>query len=76
MTSQTQRVLEDALRLPPAERAALAAEVLASLDAPSDPEVEAAWAAEIEDRIDAHDRGAIPAAPAQDVFKRLERRRG
>jgi putative addiction module component (TIGR02574 family) len=54
--------LDDALELPVAERAELAADLLASLDGESDPDVDAAWAAEIERRArDAH------ASPDDDI---------
>lgn len=46
MTIDAQKVLEAALTLPERDRAQLAAELLASLDA-VESEVEAAWAAEI-----------------------------
>ena len=49
MTDATNRVLQQALELEPSERAALAAELLASLDA-SENDVQSAWAAEIERR--------------------------
>jgi len=49
MTANTQKILDDALALSAAERAELAAELLASLDE-TEAEVEAAWAAEIERR--------------------------
>lgn len=46
-------MLRDALRLPPTERADIAAELLASLDAPSAPaDVADEWAAEITRRIE------------------------
>ena len=49
MTSRAQELLREALTLPIAERADVAAELLASLDAETDhpAEVEAAWASEI-----------------------------
>jgi putative addiction module component (TIGR02574 family) len=50
MTKTAQKVLDEALQLAIAERAELAAELLASLDGEPDAEVEAAWAAEIERR--------------------------
>ncbi|MDO8479487.1 MAG: addiction module protein [Candidatus Rokubacteria bacterium] len=53
MTSRAQALLREVLTLPTAERADVAAELLASLDdAPPDSpaEVEAAWAHEIERR--------------------------
>lgn len=46
MTTIAQKLLDDALTLPANDRAALAAGLLASLDAVED-DVEAAWAAEI-----------------------------
>jgi putative addiction module component (TIGR02574 family) len=51
------KILEDALALPPTERAALVEEILSSFDFPSRHEVDALWASEVEDRIDAYDRG-------------------
>ncbi len=49
MTEATDRVFRQALELEPEERAALAAELLASLEESED-EVQRAWAAEIERR--------------------------
>jgi putative addiction module component (TIGR02574 family) len=46
MTKDATRLLEDALRLRPEDRAQLAEELLASLDE-TESEVESAWAAEI-----------------------------
>ena len=53
MTSRAQELLREALTLPIAERADVAAELLASLDdaeAEDPAAVESAWAAEIEKR--------------------------
>jgi hypothetical protein len=49
MTDATNRVLRQALELEPDERAMLAVELLASLEASED-DVQRAWAAEIERR--------------------------
>jgi len=49
VTEATNRLLQEALSLGPDERAALAAELLASLDE-SEENVQSAWAAEIERR--------------------------
>jgi len=57
-----------ALSLPEAERARLAAKLLASLE--EDPRVEEAWIAEIRDRIAAYDRGEIGTVPANEVLAR------
>lgn len=66
-------VLADALRLDDDARAELAAELLASLDGPADPEAEAAWDAEIQRRIEAIERGTIPLEPWDDLKRRIEK---
>ena len=50
MSKTGQEVLHEALQLSLADRAELAAELLASLDGEPDEDVEAAWAAEVERR--------------------------
>ncbi|MXW38704.1 MAG: addiction module protein [Acidobacteria bacterium] len=52
MTREAQTVLAEALRLDVPSRAQLAAELLGSLDGPTDPDAGAAWA-EIERRVTA-----------------------
>ena len=73
MTKGTQAVLADALRLDSASRAELAAELLASLDGPADPDADAAWTAEIDRRIDAIEAGTIRLEPWEQVKRRLEK---
>ena len=73
MTKAAKAVLADALRLREEERAELAAEVLASLDGPSDPDAEAAWDTEIRRRIDAIDAGAMEFEPWDSVKQRIEK---
>jgi putative addiction module component (TIGR02574 family) len=73
MTKATQAVLAEALRLEPKDRAELAAELLASLDGPTDPDVEAAWAAEIEKRVEALEAGTLKLEPWEDVKRRIEK---
>jgi putative addiction module component (TIGR02574 family) len=75
MTSRAQELLREALTLPVAERADVAAELLASLDdaAPENPaEVEAAWAAEIERRARRVMSGESAGVPWEDVRRRAE----
>ena len=72
MTTQTEHVLEEALGLPPIERAELVEGILSSFDFPYRAECDAAWAQEAEDRIDAYDRGEIAAIPAAMVFEKIE----
>jgi putative addiction module component (TIGR02574 family) len=66
-------VLADALRLKPDARAEVAAELLASLDGPADPDAEAAWDAEIDRRIAAIEAGTIQLEPWSEVKRRIQR---
>ena len=75
MTSRAQELLREALTLPIAERADVAAELLASLDdaeADNPAEVEAAWAAEIEKRARSVMAGESAGVPWEDVRRRAE----
>jgi putative addiction module component (TIGR02574 family) len=72
MSPTTQQLLKDALALPPAERAALAEQLLFSLDRP-DARIDALWAAEAEDRLRAYDAGELRGIPAEQVFAELDR---
>ena len=75
MTSRAQELLREALTLPIAEPADVAAELLASLDgAETDhpAEVEAAWASEIERRARRVMAGESAGIPWSDVRQRGE----
>ena len=75
MTSRAQELLREALTLSIAERANVAAELLASLDdaeADNLAEVEAAWAAEIEKRARRVLAGESAGVPWEDVRRRAE----
>jgi putative addiction module component (TIGR02574 family) len=73
MTKAAEALLADALRLSPEVRAELAAELLASLDGPADPDAEAAWASEVERRVDAIEAGTGALEPWEDAKRRIER---
>lgn len=73
MTRAAKDLLADALRLDLEERAELAAELLASLDGPSDPDAAEAWDAEIERRIAAIDAGTVTLEPWDEVRRRIAR---
>lgn len=72
MTASSRRILKDALALPPTERAAIAEELLSSLDCP-DSEIDALWAREAQDRLAAFEAGEMEAIPAEEVFAELDR---
>ena len=62
MSSKTKKLLDEALRLPPAERETLAGQLFDSLEA-DDPDAESAWQAEIERRIAELDQGKVKPIP-------------
>jgi len=74
MTKPAEAVLAEALRLAEDERAELAAEILASLDGPADPDAEEAWAEEIRRRIDSIESGTAKLEPWDEVKRRIERK--
>ena len=63
------------LRLNPQARANLAREILASLDAMSESEIEALWAEEAVRRDEELDSGTARAFPADEVLARARSRR-
>jgi putative addiction module component (TIGR02574 family) len=63
MTPDPSKLLEEALKLSPEARAALASSLLESLDEAVDEGAEAAWAEEIGKRIRELDSGAVTPAP-------------
>ena len=76
MGSEARKILEDAMALSPDERAALAHELLASLDAERDPSIDRAWAAEITRRAERFRAGESKGIPADEVMARVVERYG
>lgn len=72
MSPQADRILLDALQLPPLERAELIERLLASFSFPERKAIDEHWAAEAEDRIDAYERGQLRSKSAAEVFARIE----
>ena len=71
------KILEEALRLPPEARAALAGHLLESLDDSVDEDAEAEWGKEIARRIDQLDKRAVKTVPWSVARRQiLERARG
>jgi putative addiction module component (TIGR02574 family) len=76
MSERAQALLREALKLPSEERADVAAELLASLDAPAAEDaaaVQAAWAAEIERRARRVLAGESAGEPWEEVRDRISR---
>lgn len=63
MSPKTEKLLTDALKLPSQARAALAAQLIESLDQKVDEDAEAAWSAEIARRVKELESGKIKTVP-------------
>jgi putative addiction module component (TIGR02574 family) len=72
MTTRGEHVLEEALSLPPRERAEIAERILSSLDLATQQENDRLCAQEVESRIDAYERGELKTVPADEVFKKIK----
>jgi hypothetical protein len=72
---RVEELKQEALRLSPEARAYLARELLASLDAMSDAEIEKLWLDEAIRRDEELDSGTARAFPADDVLARARARR-
>jgi len=73
MTHVARAVLAEALRLDADARAELAAELLASLDGPADPDAESTWQAEIASRVAAIEAGTVELESWENVKRRIEK---
>ncbi len=70
MGARTEQVLNEALSLPPSERAQLAEKLFSSLDI-SHQELNRLWGKEVDSRIDAYKSGKLKSVPAHKVFKNI-----
>lgn len=75
MTIEAKKVLQEALTLPPVERAELVERILSSFEFSSRDEIDALWAKESESRIDAYDQKKIKASSASKVFDKIDKRK-
>jgi putative addiction module component (TIGR02574 family) len=66
-------IAQRAHALPEEDRARLAEELLASLEGPVDPVIDAPWDAEIRKRIAEVEAGTASLVPADEVFARARR---
>lgn len=72
MAKRSDRILAEALELPPVERAELVENILSSFEFQSRKAIDALWDREAEDRIDAFESGQIGGIPAKNVFAEIE----
>ncbi|MDY6990630.1 MAG: addiction module protein [Thermodesulfobacteriota bacterium] len=73
MTDLLKKIENEALALPPQERAFLADRLLSSLDEDVLTDVDAAWIAEAERRYEQYKKGERPGIGAQEVFAEADR---
>ena len=74
MSELAERLIEQALDLPPDERALVAERLLSSLE-PELSSIDRLWTQEAEDRLDAYERGEIEAITAETVFSSIKNRK-
>jgi putative addiction module component (TIGR02574 family) len=70
MAASAKVILDEALKLPANDRAALVQNLILSLDKP-DPLLDAQWLKEAEDRLAAYHSGELTAIDAEQVFAEL-----
>lgn len=68
MSEASKVLIEQALKLPSAERALVAEQLLLSLDRP-DTEIDSVWSTEVESRLQAYREGRQKAFPLSDLLR-------
>jgi putative addiction module component (TIGR02574 family) len=74
LPEQCQKLLSDALSLSEEERAALASELIASLDGPPDADAEQLWAEEIQRRFELHKKDPSRGEDWENVKARIDKK--
>jgi putative addiction module component (TIGR02574 family) len=74
MSHLAQNIVEEALALPPLDRAGLIERLLASFDQQSRTAIDTAWAVEAENRIDAYDAGRTETISLSESKARINNR--
>ena len=73
MSTHKSKMLEEARKLSPIERAELIEGLLESFDNEHRKKIDEKWAKEAESRIDAYNAGKIKEIPISKVFENIER---
>ncbi len=74
MSTATDRVVDEALELPADARISLVDRILASLNLPTQPEIDRLWAEEAERRVAEIDAGKVELVPGKEVFGKIRRK--
>lgn len=71
MTKNSEKILKEALKLPPIERAAIVDRLVSSLDKP-DKTIDNLWRKEIDDRIVAYKSGKMETVSVEEVLAKYK----
>ena len=74
MSELAEKLIQEALSLPPDERAVVAERLLSSLE-PELSEIDQLWALEAEERLNAYERGEVETIPGEEVYKTVKNRK-
>lgn len=69
--TEKNKILNEALKMTPSERAEIVDQLLRSLDEP-DVEIDALWKEEVENRIDAYEAGNIKTVTVQEILEKYK----
>ena len=74
MATVSDKVMDEVLSLPADARMSLVEKLIASLNLPTQPEIDRVWAEEAERRVAQIDRGEVELIPGEEVFAKLRQK--
>ena len=74
MLTVSDKIMDEVLSLPADVRIILVEKLLASLNLPTQSEIDRAWAEEAERRVDQIDQGEVELIPGERVFAKLRQK--
>lgn len=74
MSTVAKKILDEVLQPPADARANLVEHILASLNLPTQPEIDKLWAEEAERRIEELDTGTVQPIPGEKVFADIRKK--
>jgi len=74
MSTVSDKVMDEVLSLPADARMSLVEKLIASLNLPTQPEIDRVWAEEAERRVAQIDRGEVELIPGEEVFAKLRQK--
>lgn len=74
MLTVSDKIMDEVLSLPADVRIILVEKLLASLNLPTQSEIDRAWAEEAERRVDQIDQGEVELIPGENVFAKLRKK--